>query len=75
MVLAEELARSALPMGRVKDTTSVKMLGNTLVRWGTETQKRRLLPRILSGEDVSVQGYPEPDAGSDLASVSRPSGR
>ncbi|MFI5040749.1 MAG: acyl-CoA dehydrogenase family protein [Acidimicrobiales bacterium] len=70
VVLAEELAQARVPLGRVVDTTSVKMLGNTLVRWGTEEQKRRLLPRILSGEDVWVQGYSEPDAGSDLASIS-----
>jgi len=70
VVLAEELARARVPMGRVTDTTSVKMLGNTLVRWGTEEQKRRYLPGILSGDDVWVQGYSEPDAGSDLSSVS-----
>jgi alkylation response protein AidB-like acyl-CoA dehydrogenase len=70
VVLAEELSRARVPMGRVADTTSVKMMGNTLLRWGTEEQKRRLLPRILSGEDVWVQGYSEPDAGSDLGSVS-----
>jgi alkylation response protein AidB-like acyl-CoA dehydrogenase len=70
VVLAEELAQARVPLGRVADTTSVKMLGNTLVRWGTEEQKLRLLPRILSGEDVWVQGYSEPDAGSDLGSVS-----
>jgi alkylation response protein AidB-like acyl-CoA dehydrogenase len=70
VVLAEELARACVPMGRVTDTTSVKMMGNTLLRWGTEEQKRRFLPRILSGEDVWVQGYSEPDAGSDLGSVS-----
>lgn len=69
VVLAEELARARVPLGRAVDTTSVKMLGNTLVRWGTEEQKRRYLPRILSGEDRWVQGYSEPDAGSDLASV------
>jgi alkylation response protein AidB-like acyl-CoA dehydrogenase len=69
VVLAEELARARVPMGRVTDTTSVKMMGNTLLRWGTEEQKRRFLPRILSGEDVWVQGYSEPDAGSDLGSV------
>ncbi|MFI5053498.1 MAG: acyl-CoA dehydrogenase family protein [Acidimicrobiia bacterium] len=69
VVLAEELARARVPMGRVTDTTSIKMLGNTLVRWGTEDQKRRFLPRILSGEDVWVQGYSEPEAGSDLASL------
>jgi alkylation response protein AidB-like acyl-CoA dehydrogenase len=69
VVLAEELARARVPMGRVTDTTSVKMMGNTLLRWGTEEQRQRLLPRILSGEDTWVQGYSEPDAGSDLGSV------
>ncbi|HEV8296381.1 MAG TPA: acyl-CoA dehydrogenase family protein [Acidimicrobiales bacterium] len=69
VVLAEEFARARVPHGRVTDTTSVKMMGNTLLRWGTEEQKRRFLPRILSGEDVWVQGYSEPDAGSDLAGV------
>ena len=69
VVLAEELARARVPMGRVTDTTSVKMMGNTLVRWGTEEQKRVFLPRILSGDDVWVQGYSEPEAGSDLASL------
>ena len=70
VVLAEELARARVPMGRVADTTTVKMMGNTLVRWGTDEQKRRFLPGILSGDDVWVQGYSEPGAGSDLGSVS-----
>jgi alkylation response protein AidB-like acyl-CoA dehydrogenase len=69
VVLAQELARARVPTGRVTDVTSIKMLGNTLVRWGTEDQKKYYLPRILSGEDVWVQGYSEPDAGSDLASL------
>ena len=69
VVLAEELARARVPMGRVADTTSVKMLGNTLVRWGTEEQKHRYLPGIISGDDVWVQGFSEPDAGSDLAGL------
>ena len=69
VVLAEELARARVPFGRLTDTTSVKMMGNTLVRWGTEEQKRRLIPRILSGDDIWVQGYSEPDAGSDLAGL------
>lgn len=61
-MLAEELARACVPFGRLTDTTSVKMMGNTLVRWGTEEQKRRFIPRILSGEDIWVQGYSEPNA-------------
>jgi alkylation response protein AidB-like acyl-CoA dehydrogenase len=69
VVLAEELARARVPLGRMTDTTSVKMMGNTLVRWGTEEQKHRFIPRILSGEDVWVQGYSEPEAGSDLAGL------
>ncbi len=69
VVLAEELARARVPLGRVTDTTSIKMLGNTLLRWGTEEQKRRFIPRILSGDDVWVQGYSEPEAGSDLAGL------
>jgi alkylation response protein AidB-like acyl-CoA dehydrogenase len=69
VVLAEEFARARVPLGRVTDTTSIKMLGNTLLRWGTEEQKRRFVPRILSGEDVWVQGYSEPEAGSDLAGL------
>jgi alkylation response protein AidB-like acyl-CoA dehydrogenase len=69
VVLAEEFARARVPLGRVTDTTSIKMLGNTLLRWGTEAQKRRFIPRILSGDDVWVQGYSEPEAGSDLAGL------
>jgi alkylation response protein AidB-like acyl-CoA dehydrogenase len=52
VVLAQEMARARVPLGRIADTTSVKMLGNTLLRWGTEEQKRRYVPRIVSGDDV-----------------------
>jgi alkylation response protein AidB-like acyl-CoA dehydrogenase len=69
VVLAQEFAKAGVPLGRVADVTNVKMLGNTLVRWGTEAQKQRYLPRIISGDDVWVQGYSEPEAGSDLAGL------
>ena len=69
VVLAQEMAAARVPLGRVADTTSVKMLGNTLVHWGTEVQKHYYIPRIISGEDVWVQGYSEPESGSDLASI------
>ncbi|WP_245685199.1 acyl-CoA dehydrogenase family protein [Streptomyces yerevanensis] len=69
VVLMEELALAGVPFGLPQDTFGVKMLANTLLRWGTEEQKAHFLPRILSGEDTWCQGYSEPDAGSDLASL------
>ena len=69
VVLVEELAKAGVPWGLPCDTFGVKMLGNTLLRWGTEEQKRTFLPRILDGRDVWCQGYSEPGAGSDLASL------
>ena len=70
VVLAEEFARAGVPTGAPQDNFGIKMVGNTLLRWGTEEQRRRFLPRILSGADRWCQGYSEPDAGSDLAALS-----
>jgi alkylation response protein AidB-like acyl-CoA dehydrogenase len=47
----------------------LNMLGPVLIRYGTEAQKAHYLPRILSGADWWAQGYSEPGAGSDLASL------
>jgi alkylation response protein AidB-like acyl-CoA dehydrogenase len=69
VVLAEEFARLGVPTMAPNDTFGIKMVGNTLIRWGTEQQKNRFLPRILSGEDRWCQGYSEPGAGSDLAGL------
>ena len=69
VVLVEELARAGVPAMGHNDVMGLKMLGNTILRWGTEEQKRHFLPRILSGEDRWCQGFSEPDAGSDLANV------
>jgi hypothetical protein len=69
VVLMEELAKAGVPYGGPNDTFGIKMAGNTLLMWGTEEQKRHHLPRILSGEDRWCQGYSEPGAGSDLASL------
>jgi alkylation response protein AidB-like acyl-CoA dehydrogenase len=45
------------------------MCAPVLLRFGTEDQKRRFLPRIYQGEDFWCQGYSEPGSGSDLASL------
>ncbi len=47
-----------------------KMLGPILIRFGSDAQRARFLPRIISSEDWWCQGYSEPGSGSDLASLS-----
>jgi alkylation response protein AidB-like acyl-CoA dehydrogenase len=69
VVLAEEFMKAGVPMGGANDVFGIQMVGNTIIEWGTEEQKRHFLPRILSGEDLWCQGYSEPNAGSDLANL------
>jgi hypothetical protein len=69
VILAEEFAKAGVPTGGRNDGFGITMLGNTLLVWGTEEQKKHYLPRILSGEDTWCQGYSEPNAGSDLGSL------
>ncbi len=47
----------------------ITMLGPLLTRFGSQEQKEHFLPKILSGEHIWCQGYSEPNAGSDLASL------
>ncbi len=69
VILAEEFTIAGVPMGGSNDVFSIGMLGNTLLMWGSEEQKREYIPRILSGEHIWCQGYSEPNAGSDLANL------
>ena len=66
-IYAEEMAKSGAPgiLGRL----GVSLLAPTLVAHGTPWQKEQYVEKILSGELIFCQGFSEPDAGSDLASL------
>lgn len=66
-VLAQEMAALRLPPPLIG--FGLTMIGPTLLRFGTEEQKKEHLPRICRGEIRWCQGYSEPGAGSDLASL------
>ena len=67
IVLTQELARLSAPQLPIQ---GINHIGPILMRYGSEAQKARHLPPILSGEAIWAQGYSEPGAGSDLASLS-----
>ncbi|MEL7541756.1 MAG: acyl-CoA dehydrogenase family protein [Pseudomonadota bacterium] len=66
-IIAEEFARTGLPKGIANQ--GVSMLVPTLLELGTEEQKQAYIRPTLHGEMIWCQGYSEPGAGSDLASV------
>ncbi|MEO0437677.1 MAG: acyl-CoA dehydrogenase family protein [Pseudomonadota bacterium] len=65
-IFTEESKKACAPMLL---PFGVQMLAPILLKYGSEEQKRDLLPRILTGEDLWCQGYSEPNSGSDLASL------
>ena len=65
-IFKQELALNGAPL---VGGSGVAMLGPTLIHHGTEEQKKEFLPKTLNGDILWAQGYSEPGAGSDLASL------
>jgi alkylation response protein AidB-like acyl-CoA dehydrogenase len=66
-VMNEEFARAGVP--RITRGMGEGLVGPSIIVWGTDDQKAHFLPRIIDGTDRYCQGFSEPDAGSDLASL------
>jgi alkylation response protein AidB-like acyl-CoA dehydrogenase len=67
VVYAEEMGAAGAPSAI--NPIGILMVGPTLMQWGTDEQKRRFIPTMLSAEEIWCQGYSEPNAGSDLAAL------
>ena len=66
-IYQQEMARVRAP--GLANPLGISLVGPTLMHWGTEEQKDRFVPKILSADELWCQGYSEPGSGSDLASL------
>jgi alkylation response protein AidB-like acyl-CoA dehydrogenase len=67
LIFEEEYYKARAPL-RVNQN-GIFLLGPTLMEYGTEEQKARILPKMANGEEVWAQGWSEPGAGSDMAAI------
>jgi alkylation response protein AidB-like acyl-CoA dehydrogenase len=67
-IYQDEVLRLGLPMYGANQL-AIDRIGPTLMLFGSDTQKRRFLPRMLTADEIWCQGYSEPNAGSDLAGL------
>src|SRR3954451_13735344 len=67
IVIDQELAAAGAP--EFANTVGLDVLGPSLLRFGSDEQRRRHIPAILSADEIWCQGFSEPDAGSDRASL------
>lgn len=66
-IYQQELGSAGAP--GLANPLGISLVGPTLMQWGTEQQKQRFIPKILSAHEIWCQGYSEPGSGSDLASL------